>query len=118
MEEYYFLMDIVGDLVEKGYSVNFSGFEETFKNLNHNKNTELLPEDFKIDGIYKCKESVLDSYFIFVFAVSSRQYKFKGIVVNAFEEEHDDTSFWNKLRNYLTKLADNLLRKPGKAENS
>lgn len=87
MEEYHFLIDIVSSLVEKGYSLNFSDFEEALKDFNGGKNTKISPKDFKIDRIYRCKESVYDSCHILVFAVSSSRFKFKCILINAIEEQ-------------------------------
>lgn len=96
MEEFFYLIDIIEYLVEDGYSVNFAEFEKVLSDVNPNKSKMLLSTDFKIDKIYTCKESVSDTYYTFVFAISSHRYKFKGILINALEQQ-DETSISNKL---------------------
>lgn len=113
MEEYFHLMDIVEYLVKDGYCIDFSEFERVIKDVNSNKSKILLPTDFKIDSIFKCKESVSDSCYTFVFAISSNRYKFKGILINALEQNHPIS-----IRNKLLALSNMLLQKINKRKNN
>lgn len=97
MEEFFYLIEIIEYLVEDGYSVNFSELEKILSDVKPNNSKILLPKDFKIDKIYTCKESVSDTYYTFVFAISSHRYKFKGILINAIEQQSESTIYNNIL---------------------
>lgn len=82
MEEYRTLLEIVNELLERGYTIDFNLME----NLNLFQNgywTNVSAEDFEIDEVHIAEDETDASGLLLVFAISSRKHHVKGIVLNA-----------------------------------
>lgn len=79
MEETEILEEVIGDLVDRGYSLNFETLQQA--KLDLKGNIRGLPaHEFIIDEIHCCYDNSPD--IIYVFAISSFRYKFRAIVIN------------------------------------
>lgn len=89
MEEYRTVIEAVVELLEKGYTIDFSALEDTFSGFKKPHSYNLAPDDFFIDEIYRCKEEGEDGLTesTFVFGISSHKYKLKGIAINVVKED-------------------------------
>ena len=85
MEKTKTLGDVIGDLIERGYSLDFQAVEQAKYELGEER-VQILPANgFKIDEVYCCEDGSSD--FMYVFAVSSMRYRMKGILINAVTTE-------------------------------
>jgi hypothetical protein len=90
MMVYDTLSEAINDLTKKGYTFNF--------NLKYNciacieNNINLYPNEFEIDEVHRFQEmSDIDNESI-LYAISSRKYNIKGLLVNAYSIYADTTS--------------------------
>lgn len=84
MEECRTFLEIISELIDKGYVLDFSLLENTFQGFQKPSSINTTTNDFLIDKVYRCNDdcnSVQGT--TFVFAISSKKHHFKGIVVNA-----------------------------------
>lgn len=81
------LSDVVGDLIERGYVLNFDSLGQVTFELNSDKAEQLPEADFSIDEVYRCRESEDDPDIIYVFAITSVKYNMRGVVVNMLTSE-------------------------------
>lgn len=112
MEEYRTVIEAVSELLEKGYTIDFSALENAFSGFKKPHSFNISPDDFFIDEIYQCKEEgdngLTES--TFVFAISSNKYKLKGIAVNVLKEDEYEgpglmyriKNIFGALRNWMT----------------
>lgn len=106
MEEYKTLIEVVSDLIEKGYLIDFSPMENILRGFQKAETFNVPPEDFLIDQIYCCEDENDEMATTFVFAISSKKYKFKGIVINALTNEDSVTVLGtiSKIKNQFLKV--------------
>ena len=76
--------DAVNDLLERGYSANFSFYQPSSKFRHHEHSVNLPPHDFVVDEVHHFDGNGASEDEMIVFAISSRKYGVKGIVFNAF----------------------------------
>ncbi len=82
MGKYNTLSEAINDLTKQGYTFNFNIKGECIE-CAENK-SQLHPEDFEIDKVYRFQEmSDVDNESI-LYAISSKQDDLKGLLVNAY----------------------------------
>lgn len=84
--------DAITDLKKRGYTIDFSIMIEKECLICHETKTELLPDEFKIDGFYRFEGDSDPGDEMVVYAISSTDEKLKGIVVNAYGIYADNAS--------------------------
>lgn len=109
MEEYKTLIEIVSELIEKGYTVDFSLLENTFQDLQKISSINISTNDFLIDEVHRCNDTNHETdEATFVFAISSKKNHFKGIVINALSNNDDNPSplynWYNKIKSAIFNL--------------
>ena len=82
MEEYVTLVDAINALRKEGYTADFN-LRETSLQWNDGE-IELLPEEFEVDKFYRFEGMTNPSDEVVLYAISSRDHKIKGVLVNAF----------------------------------
>lgn len=108
MEEYKTLIEIVGELIERGYTIDFSLLENTFQDLQSISSVNPSTNDFLIDEVHRCNDNDSEEA-TFVFAISSQKNHFKGIVINALSNDDNDNisplyNWYNKIKSAIFKL--------------
>lgn len=89
MEKTKEMTDVVGELLDRGYSLNFEALEQARYDWGEDIDQPLPAGKFIIDGVYRCHDGSADV--IYIFAVSSIRYNMKCIVINAIAAETGDT---------------------------
>jgi len=82
--------EAVADLTQRGYVENFNLKENCLECREHG--IYLKPEDFVIDEIHRFEGETDPGDENIVYAISSRRYGLKGILVNAFGTYSDPVS--------------------------
>ena len=84
MKNYDSVFDAVDDLIERGYTIDFT--TEPDKNCPPSDRTliRLPSDDFQVDEIHRFESDTGLGDEMIVFAVSSTHHHVKGIVVNAY----------------------------------
>lgn len=91
MGKYITLSEAINDLTKKGYTYNFNMKEEFIECAENN--CQLQPEEFEIDEKHRFQEmSDVDNESV-LYAISSRDGKLKGLLVNAYGIYADYASF-------------------------
>jgi len=81
------LSEAVNDLQKKGYIQDFLFSEDGECLLCAGKSTELSPEEFVIDDIYRFEGMTDPGDESILFAISSRDNLIRGLIVNSFGAE-------------------------------
>jgi len=82
MKTYDNIVEATCDLMKRGFTSNLSLEGDTIKDKS--KNIQMTADDFEIDEFYRFEgESNPDDMSI-VYAVTSKKYDLKGVLVNAF----------------------------------
>lgn len=104
MEEYRTLLEIVQDLLEKGYTADFNLAENLHVLKNHYW-SNLPPEDFEIDEIHIAEDETSPGKLLLVFAISSVKYQLRGIVFNALSSENSPSfkQIVKRIRHFILK---------------
>jgi hypothetical protein len=90
MKRYTTLSEAINDLTKKGYTYNFNIQDDCI--ICSENNSQLQPEDFEIDQVYRFQEmSDVDNESI-LYAISSTQNNLKGLLVNAYGMYADTAS--------------------------
>ena len=90
MKAYTTLSEAINDLTKKGYTYNFN-IQNDCVWCSEN-NTQLQPDEFEIDKVYRFQEmSDVDNESI-LYAISSIPNKVKGLLVNAYSMYADAAS--------------------------
>ncbi|WP_323028468.1 hypothetical protein [Gelidibacter japonicus] len=90
MKTYTTLSEAVNDLTKKGYTFNFNIQQDCIWCAENN--TQLQPDEFEIDEVYRFQEmSDVDNESI-LYAISSTQNNVKGLLVNAYSIYADSAS--------------------------
>lgn len=97
---HFTVAEAIGHLLIKGYSADFEACENELGILPREHSFNQSPDDFFIDEIFRCEEGEGDEHeIIYVFAVSSRKYRLKGIVTNILKEEDpENINFLQKMK--------------------
>lgn len=91
MGKYTSLSVAINDLTEKGYTYNFNMKEDFIECAE--QNCQLQPEEFDIDEKHRFQEmSDVDNESV-LYAISSKDGKIKGLLVNAYGIYADYASF-------------------------
>lgn len=91
MGKYNTLSEAINDLTKKGYTHNFNIKEDCIECAENN--CQLQPDEFEIDEKYRFQEmSDVDNESI-LYAISSKDGKLKGLLVNAYGIYADYASF-------------------------
>lgn len=78
------LSEAVNDLVKRGYTTDFLVHEEKDCLVCRQNDLELSPEEFGIDEIHRFDEMTDPGDETILFAISSNDKSFKGLVINSF----------------------------------
>lgn len=84
IHNYETVSEAVNDLKKRGYTADLSIEAERECLICHGSATELSPEDFVIDEVYRFEGMTDPGDEMIVYAISSTNEDLKGIVVNAF----------------------------------
>ena len=91
-KSYDTVTEAMTELKKIGYTTAFSLMTEKECIICHETKTELSPDDFKIDGFYRFEGDSDPGDEMAVYAISSTNDKFKGIIVNAYGIYADNAS--------------------------
>jgi hypothetical protein len=106
MERLKKLSEVISLLLSRGYKIDFGQLTTTRKDSFQTNVENVPPEDFRVDEIFCCREKPESDEAIYVFAISSERYRFKGILINGYNTESLD--FWNAFTETLEKLKTSL----------
>jgi hypothetical protein len=81
-ESYGTLSETINGLKKEGYSLDFNVRGERI--FYHHTNTELLPNDFKIDKVYRFEGASNPDDQSVLYAISSSNFNVKGVLVNGY----------------------------------
>lgn len=84
LRSYDTVTEAVNDLAQRGYTTDFEILSGDDCLLCNKTGTQLSPEDFEIDEIYRFEGSTDPGDEMIVFAISSRKNEMKGLVINAY----------------------------------
>ncbi|TSJ45479.1 phosphoribosylpyrophosphate synthetase [Fluviicola chungangensis] len=84
IRDYETVSEAVNDLKKRGYTADLSMEAERDCLVCRATATELSPEDFEIDEVYRFEGMTDPGDEMIVYAISSKNKEVKGIVVNAF----------------------------------
>ncbi|WP_430405043.1 phosphoribosylpyrophosphate synthetase [Fluviicola sp.] len=102
--DYETVTEAVNDLKKRGYTSDLSMEADKDYLFCNSTATELSPEDFTIDELYRFEGMTDPGDEMIVYAISSSEKNIKGIVVNAFGIYSSYRA--SKLVEYLTKHRD------------
>ena len=103
LRDYETVSEAVNDLKKRGYTADLSMEAERDCLVCKGTATELSPEDFTIDEVYRFEGMTDPGDEMIVYAISSESKDLKGIVVNAF-------GMYSSYR--ASKLVEHLTRNP------
>ena len=107
MKRFKTLTEAVSIFVNKGYRIDFDHLSRKKKGFHKPHAGNNPPEDFRIDEIFCCGEGYESNEPIYVFAISSKRHRFKGILMNAYNEEKSWS--WSELKHGIEKIKKWLL---------
>ena len=88
--DYGTLSQTINGLKAEGYTLDFNMQKDSI--VCHQANTELSPDDFEIDAVFRFEgESNPDDESI-LYAISSPKFNVKGVLVNGYGISSDDAS--------------------------
>lgn len=82
MHTYNNLVEATNDLMKRGYTENLSLEGDTVDDKD--KNIRMTADDFEIDEFHRFEGASNPSDMSIVYAVTSRKYNLKGILINAY----------------------------------
>jgi hypothetical protein len=80
-------------LAIRGYTTDFKLEPEKDKIVDTKASLELSPEEFEIDEIYRFEGITDPGDEMILYAISSRNHKIKGVLLNAFGAYSDSTTY-------------------------
>src|SRR5665647_2004534 len=81
-ESYGTLSETINGLKKDGYVLDFNVRRERI--VCHQTNTELLPEDFEIDKVFRFEGASNPDDQSVLYAISSSKFDVKGVLVNGY----------------------------------
>ena len=82
MKAYNNLVEATNDLMKRGYTENLSLEGDTIDDKD--KGIQMTADDFEIDEFHRFEGASNPSDMSIVYAVTSRKYNLKGILINAY----------------------------------
>lgn len=76
--------EAVNNLAKRGYTTDFEVMTEKECLVCHQSSSDLSPEEFQIDEVYRFEGDSDPGDEMIVFAISSEIHDLKGIVINAY----------------------------------
>ena len=89
-ENYGTLSETINELAKLGYTHDFNIKDDCI--VCHNNNIELSPADFQIDKAYRFEGASDPEYQSILYAISSINFKVKGVLVNGYGISSDEAS--------------------------
>jgi hypothetical protein len=89
-ESYGTLSETLNGLKQAGYLLDFNTKEDCI--VCHHTNTILSPDDFEIDKVFRFEGESNPADEAIVYAISSRTFNVKGILVNGYGISSDEVS--------------------------
>jgi len=101
MKNYETLVDATNDMMKRGYTANLSLEGDTIDDKEHD--IHMGADDFEIDEFFRFEGQSNPSDTSIVYAISSRKYNTKGILINAYGMYADDSesAIHAKLHHYM-----------------
>ena len=90
MKNYETLVDATNDLIQRGYEANLSLEGDTIQDKS--RNITMTADDFEIDEFHRFEGPSNPDDMSIVYAVTSRKYNLKGLLVNAYGAYANDSS--------------------------
>lgn len=84
------LSETINELVKLGYTHDFNIIDECL--VCHKANITLSPDDFQIDHIYRFEGDSDPEYQSILYAISSKKFNLKGVLVNGYGISSDATT--------------------------
>jgi hypothetical protein len=82
MKSYNNLVEATNDLMKRGYTENLSLEGDTVDDKS--KSIQMKADDFEIDEFYRFEGASNPDDMSIVYAVTSKKYNLKGVLINAF----------------------------------
>ncbi len=79
----------VNELIKRGYSEDFLLMKENDCLICNDNSLVLSPDDFEIDEFYRFEGMSNPSDESIIYAISSKKYNLKGIVINSYGAEYN-----------------------------
>jgi hypothetical protein len=108
MIAYNNLVEATNDLMKRGYTENLSLEGDTVDDKD--KNIHMTADDIEIDEFYRFEGASNPDDMSIVYAVTSKKYNLKGVLVNAFGTYADDSSSAILAKLNHDQVSDNLNR--------
>jgi hypothetical protein len=108
MITYNNLVEATNDLMKRGYTENLSLEGDTIDDKD--KNIHMTADDIEIDEFYRFEGASNPDDMSIVYAVTSKKYNLKGILVNAFGTYANNSSSAINAKLNHDQVSDNLHR--------
>src|SRR6185312_8168759 len=108
MKAYNNLVEATNDLMKRGYTENLSLEGDTIDDKD--KNIHMTADDIEIDEFYRFEGPSNPSDMSIVYAVTSKKYDLKGVLVNAFGTYANNSSSAIEAKLNHDQVSDNLNR--------
>ena len=108
MITYNNLVEATNDLMKRGYTENLSLEGDTVDDKD--KNIHMTADDIEIDEFYRFEGASNPDDMSIVYAVTSKKYNLKGVLVNAFGTYADNSSSAIMAKLNHDQVSDNLNR--------
>jgi hypothetical protein len=108
MIAYNNLVEATNDLMKRGYTENLSLEGDTVDDKD--KNIHMTADDIEIDEFYRFEGASNPDDMSIVYAVTSKKYNLKGVLVNAFGTYADNSSSAILAKLNHDQVSDNLNR--------
>lgn len=101
---YETVSEATNELAKRGYTVDFEIWKEKECLVCNQTSEQLSPEEFQIDETYRFEGNTDPGDAMIVYAISSKKYSIKGIVVNAYGMYSDTATskIVERLQNHTT----------------
>ncbi len=109
MTTYNNLVEATNDLMKRGYTENLSLEGDTIDDKS--KNIHMTADDFEIDEFYRFEGASNPSDTSIVYAVTSKKYDLKGVLINAYGAYANSSSSAILAKLNHEQVSDNLHRK-------
>lgn len=108
MKTYNNLVEATNDLMKRGYTENLSLEGDTIDDKD--KDIHMTADDIEIDEFYRFEGPSNPSDMSIVYAVTSKKYDIKGVLVNAFGTYANNSSSAIQAKLNHDQVSDNLNR--------
>jgi hypothetical protein len=108
MITYSNLVEATNDLMKRGYTENLSLEGDTVDDKD--KNIRMTADDIEIDEFYRFEGASNPDDMSIVYAVTSKKYNLKGVLINAFGTYANDSSSAIRAKLNHDQVSNNLHR--------